>query len=280
MKLRSLKLVCSLILLIVPVSMVVTSCGTATKISYLQDLHDDVTIRLQEAHDILLQPGDKLSIIVHSREHDLAQIYNLVSSNNRLQNNLSSGVSGTSPVNMSNNNFSLYTIDNDGHIEIPNLGVVNTTGLTRLELAESIQEQLLSRDLLNDAVVTVEYANLCYSVVGEVNKPGRQMIDRDRITLLEALAQAGDLTIHGKRENILVLRTEDGIQKPYRVNLTETNSLYSSPAFYLQQNDLIIVEPTKYRANESKLNANTTRTPSFWISIASLLMTIGVFLTK
>ena len=156
-------------------------------------------------------------------------MFNLVNNNRNLQTNPTTG----------SEDYSLYTVDNEGNIDMPILGLIKAQGLTRIELSNLIKYKLLSGNLLRDPVVTVEYANLSFYVAGEVNDPGRKMIDRDRITLLEALSQAGDLTIQGKRDNILVLRTENGVQTPYRVDLTETNSLYSSPAFYLQQNDYI-----------------------------------------
>lgn len=246
------------------------SCATSTKVTYLQDIHPNATMKLQEAKDLRLQPGDKLSVIVHSRDLEVAQMFNLVNNNRNLQTNPTTG----------SEDYSLYTVDNEGNIDMPILGLIKAQGLTRIELSNLIKYKLLSGNLLRDPVVTVEYANLSFYVAGEVNDPGRKMIDRDRITLLEALSQAGDLTIQGKRNNILVLRTENGVQTPYRVDLTETNSLYSSPAFYLQQNDYIYVEPTTVKANESKLNANTTRTPSFWISVASFLMTVAVLFTN
>lgn len=246
-----------------------SSCAPAKMVTYLQDIQPDVTVALQEAKDIKLQPGDKLSIIVHSRDHELVQMFNLVNSTG----GSSSGTSG-------NGNYSLYTVDDASKIDMPVLGLLSVEGLTRIELANLIKYRLLSSNLVRDPVVTVEYANLSYSVMGEVKAPGRQKIDRDRITLLEGLAQAGDLTIQGRRDNILVLRTVEGKQTPYRVDLTQTNSLYASPVYYLQQNDVIYVEPTDVKANESKLNANTSRTPAFWISAASFLMTLILFFAK
>lgn len=245
---------------------ILSSCGSATKVVYLQDIQPNITVALQEAQDIKLRSGDKLNIIVHSRDQELVQMFNLVNNTN--------GGSGA------NGNYSLYTIDNTGKIDMPILGLMTVEGLTRIELANMIKYKLLAGNLVRDPIVTVEYANLGYSVLGEVNNPGRKEIERDRVTLLEALAEAGDLTIQGRRDNILVLRTEEGKQTPYRIDLTQTNSVYSSPVYYLQQNDMIYVEPNDVRANQSTLNANTTRTPSFWISSASFIMTLILFLTN
>lgn len=244
-----------------------SACGSATDVTYLQDLHPNVMIELQKVQEIKLQPGDKLSIVVHSRDNELAQMFNLSSYN-------------TESAKVSSNSSNSYTIDNQGNIDVPNLGLINTIGLTRLELANKIKQELLSQELLKDPVVTVEFTNLSYSIIGEVGSPGRKEFTRDQLTLLEAIAEAGDLTINGRRDNILVLRTDNGIQKPYRVDLTEINSLYASPAYYLKQNDFIYVEPNQMKANQSKQNAGTFRTPTFWMSLASFITSLVMIFTR
>lgn len=163
---------------------------------------------------------------------------------------------------------------------MPILGLISVEGLTRLEVADLIKYRLLAGKLLRDPTVTVEYANMYYYVMGEVGNPGKHEIEHDQITLLEALSEAGDLTIQGRRDNILVLRTVNGEQTPYRVDITQTEKLYGSPAFYLQQNDLIYVEPNTMRVNQSQLNANTLRTPGFWFSATSFVLSLILLLTR
>ncbi len=244
-------------------TLLLSSCGTTnTKIVYLQDIQPDVTIAVQETKNLTLKPGDKLSIVVYSRDNELVQMFNLGGYVNPITN--TSGYERNS----------FYTVNEDGKIDMPIIGLINVGGLTRMEVADLIKFKLLSGKLVRDPTVSVEYANMSYYVMGEVANPGRQIIDKDHITLLEALAQAGDLTIQGCRENILVLRTENGEQTPYRVDITQTQSLYSSPVYYLQQNDLIYVEPNKMRVNQSKLNANTLRTPGFWFSATSFVLSL------
>lgn len=120
--------------------------------------------------------------------------------------------------------------------------------------------------------------NLSVDVMGEVNRPGRYNIDKDHLTILDALSQAGDLTIHGKREKVLVLRTEEGKQRVYGINLCSADHLYSSPVYYLQQNDVVYVEPNDTKARQSTVNGNNIRSTSFWISLASLLTSIGILI--
>ena len=128
--------------------------------------------------------------------------------------------------------------------------------------------------------MTVEFMNLCVSVLGEVNSPGRYGIDRDKTTIIDALSMAGDLTINGNRNNVTVLRQDGDVQRVYAIDLTSGRDIYSSPAYYLQQNDVIYVEPNEMRARQSTVNGNTIRSASFWISITSLVMSIVVLATN
>ena len=119
--------------------------------------------------------------------------------------------------------------------------------------------------------------NLSVAVMGEVARPGRYNIIRDNFTLFDAISSAGDLTIRGRRDGVIVLREEDGVQKKYVVNLCSARGVLSSPVYYLQQNDMVYVEPNDVRARESTVNGNNVRSTSFWISIASLVSTIALY---
>ncbi|MEO3519325.1 polysaccharide export protein, partial [Phocaeicola vulgatus] len=159
-------------------------------------------------------------------------------------------------------------------------GKLHVQDMTREEVAVYIKKELQSHDLIKDPVVTVEFMNLSVNVMGEVNRPGRYNIDKDHLTILDALSQAGDLTIYGKREKVLVLRNENGKQRVYGINLCSADHLYSSPVYYLQQNDVVYVEPNDTKARQSTVNGNNVRSTSFWISLASLLTTISVLIFK
>jgi len=167
-----------------------------------------------------------------------------------------------------------YVVSDDGTIDFPVLGRLEVAGKTRDEIARMIKDLLVAGGLVQDPVVTVEYLNLKVSVLGEVAHPGRVSIDRDEYTILDALSAAGDLTIYGMRENIRVVRAENGMRKTYIVNLCSAQDLFSSPVYYLQQNDMIYVEPNDVRARQSTVNGNNVRSTSFWISIASLLTSV------
>lgn len=253
------------------------SCSAPSRVTYFQDLRPgESEQKVIAATEIKVRPGDKLSIIVNSRDPQLTQLFNLpyvgqqigqgsVTANNTT--NSSQGVSG-------------YTVDEKGMIDFPVLGKIEIAGKNREEIAAFIKGELLAKNLVKDPVVTVEYMNLCISVLGEVTKPGRYSIDRDKVTVLDAISMAGDLTIYGKREKVLVLREEEGVQHVYGINLCSAEHLYTSPVYYLRQNDVVYVEPNNVRARQATVNGNNVRSTSFWISLASLLTTVAVLVFK
>ena len=242
------------------------SCSTPKEISYFQDLQPGVTeLAITDPVEIKASPKDKLSILVNSQDQKLNELFNLQ--------NTSGNTSG--------NRIELgYTIDTQGFINFPILGKVKVGGMTREQIAEYLTGQLKEQELIKDPVVTVEFINLGVSVLGEVNNPGRIKIDRDNMTILDALSEAGDLTIYGKREKVLVLRQENGRQRVYDINLCSAEHIYSSPVYYLQQNDVVYVIPNDTKSRQSTVNGNTVRSTSFWISLASLITSIAVLIAK
>ncbi len=257
---------CGLWLLMAVTAMLV-SCKNTQDIAYMQNMPDNVSVAVQEAREIKLQTGDKMNIMVHSRDEELMKMFNVSSSSVGAGSN-------------TNNIKAYYTVDSNGNIDFPTLGLIAVAGKTRLEVANEIKYRLIAGSLLRDPVVTVEYSDMAFSAIGELKSPGRIKIERDKVTLLEAIAMAGDLTLDGKRENVTVIRTENGVQTPYRVDLTDAQSIYASPAYYIQQNDVIYVEPTQKKANESTAMGNLLNTPTFWITLASFAVTIINLLVK
>ena len=181
---------------------------------------------------------------------------------------------------MTTSQVASYTLDENGEIDFPVLGKLNIKGKTRSEVAAYIKNELISRQLLNDPVVTVAFLDLYFSVMGEVNSPGRFLMDHDKTTLIDALSRAGDLTIFGRRDNVLVLREADGQQLAYRVDLTNLQSIYNSPVYDLKQGDMIYVEPNDKKAREATPTGNAFAQPTLWISLASLITTISVLIFK
>lgn len=258
-------------LLLFALLLMLSSCDMSKRITYFQDIQDQRTtyINEQPTPEIRLRPEDKISIIVNTKVPELTALFNLP---------YTARVLGSQTEQLSSNSqgTSGYIIKADGSIDFPVLGMVQAAGKTRDELAAHIKSELINRNLVTDPVVTVEFVNLKFSVMGEVRSPGSYPITRDHITLLDALSMAGDLTIDGKRDNVMVLRPNaTGKLTAYTVDMLSFNDVQHSPAYYIHQNDYIYVEPNKKRANQSTVNANTVESASFWISVVSLLASLA-----
>lgn len=245
-----------------------TSCSTPKNVTYFPNLEAEMTIQPSQVNNITVKPEDKLSIVVTTQDPALNSLFNLITTQNHVGN-----MTGST---YNNGQVPYYTVDRAGDINFPVIGKIKIAGLTREEVAEKIVSDLVSKDMVKDPVVTVEFANTGVSVLGEVTKPGRYDFNRDKLTLLDAISMAGDLTINGVRESVLVVRKmEDGSQKAYRANLLNMDELSKSPVYYLQQDDIVYVEPNDKRKRETTPNGNTPYTPSFWVSIGSFATTIA-----
>ncbi len=271
-----------IVLPFVALLLVFASCNTSKRITYFQDIQnfrDTSGVVEQPAPEIRLRPDDKISIIVNSKDPELTALFNLPYTTRVL------GAQTENTNVHTNQGTSGYIIKKDGNIDFPVLGLVQAAGKTRDELSAFIKNELITRNLCNDPVVTVEFINLQFSVMGEVRSPGSYKITRDYVTLLDALAMAGDLNINGKRDNVLVLRPDSiGKLTAYTVDMRSFASVQNSPVYYIHQNDYIYVEPNKKKANESTVNANTVQSAAFWISVASFLAsvasTVSVIVTR
>ena len=254
------------------------SCHTPKNVVYFQDMKPGETeIAMNHPVEITVRPDDKISIIVNSRDPQLTALFNLpyVTKSIGTVSSTSGGITSGG-----NQGVSGYTVDNEGCIDFPVLGKLEVAGMTREKIADYIKEELITRNLVKDPIVTIEFMNLCVSVLGEVNSPGRYNLDRDNVTILDVLSMAGDLTINGKRDKVMVLRQEGDTQRVYAVDLTSGQFVYSSPVYYMQQNDVVYVEPNNMKARQSTVNGNNVRSTSFWISVASFLTSLVVLFTN
>lgn len=243
-----------------------TSCGTPKNVAYFQDLNNnpDTVITLQN-RVITVKPTDKIYIGVKSKDPQISQLFNLT------------GGTSSGATNMSQDAY-YYTVDSKGDIDFPVVGKIQVAGLTREEIAEKVKKSLVDASLVKDPTITVGLSNLHYSMMGEVAKPGQYAIEEEKVTILDAISKAGDLTIQGKRNDVMVLRQENGHQKIYKINLCSGRDIFNSPAYYLQQNDVVYVTPNDTKKRSSTLNGNTVQSTGFWISISSLIVTILTFL--
>ena len=240
------------------------SCSTYKKINYIQDAQLDTALTMIANQGILIQPMDMISIVVSSRDPELARIYNLPV--------VTYQAGSESSVSNFNQRLIGYSVDNDGNIQFPELGTIHVAGLNRWQLAELIREKLSS--LVKDAVVTVQFMNFKISVTGEVTSPGVFDISGDKIIIFEAISLARNLTIYGRRDGVYVIREQNGSRTIYQVDL-RTVDMFNSPAYYLQQNDVVYVEPNKVRAGQSTINENNLKSVSLWVSIGSFLSTLA-----
>ena len=236
----------------------------------MQDAINQATEKIDLYHGIVIQPKDILSIVVSCQKPELALVFNLP---------LHSYQAGSTFSSSSYNQRLLgHLVDKDGDIDFPVLGKIRVAGLTREQLAETIKQKIIDGEQIQDPVVNVEFMNFKISVLGEVRTPGLFYLQDDKITILEAIARAGDLTIYGRRDNILVQRyDQNGNINFYHVDLRSID-LVHSPVFYLQQNDIVYVSPNNTVAARSRINEN--RTLGVGISLASLLLNVAILLLR
>lgn len=258
------------------------SCSTPTNVAYFQNAEDIRGMTLQREQPLRLRPKDKINIVVSSSDPMLIGQFNLTAVTNNMRPLGSTTSPQTSIGNVSGSAAQIlaYTVDEQGDIIFPVLGKFSVYGQTRQEVAEHLRTRLIERDLVRDPIVTVEYVNLGVNVLGEVNRPGRIDMQKDYFTIIDAITCAGDLTINGQRENVIVMREVEGEDQTYIINLCDRQSMLESPAYYLQQNDVVYVTPNPKKQREANSTGNTFSQPSFWISLASLLTTLGALIIK
>lgn len=238
------------------------SCGSRKSMVYLQQDSTQINT-LYEQYVPKIQINDILTVVVTAADPKVTAPFNPLST--MTPTNMSQGVDmALRPT---------YTVNEEGNITLPMLGKVQIAGLTRVEAIEKIRAEL--SQYIKDPGVNINFNNFRISVLGEVSRPGSFILPTERVTVLEALGMAGDLTIRGVRENVMLIREVDGQKTIHRLDLTQQNTL-NSPYYYLAQNDVIYVEPNKGQINNSKLGANT----NIIISIAGLLITVISVLTR
>lgn len=239
--------------LIIILCCTLVSCQTSKKTSYMQNVADKSIYKKTITPSIKFQPNDVIAIIVSSRKPEMSEPFNLPSESNRTLG---------------------YLVDTDGNIDFPVIGKIKIAGLTRAQLAEELKQRLIQEDLISEPFITIEILNFQVSVLGEVAAPGTFTVSGDKITIFQVLGMAGDMTIYGRRDNVLVQRQENDQIVYHRIDLRYSNLIYS-PAFYLQQNDVVYVEATNARAAQSRINEN--RSIGLWVSLISLLISVTMF---
>ena len=244
------------------------SCSSSKNVAYIQNSDTVDFSRWEVLYDARVMPKDILMITVNTVNPEASAPFNLVVS--------ASLRSGTGNQGMSSNRaLQTYLVDNDGCIEFPVVGRLKVGGLTKSECEQLIHDKI--RRFLNaeeTPIVTVRMSNYKISVLGEVSRPGMFTVGNEKINIFEALAQAGDLTIYGVRDNVKLIREDENGQKNvYTLNLNDAE-IINSPYYYLQQNDIIYVEPNKVKSRNSGIGQST----SLWLTTTSILISLSSLL--
>lgn len=255
------KIILPLVLMAVVLSFF--SCGSTKNIAYFQNVDTLNLAASKGLYDAKIMPKDQLSISVNTTDPKAAAPFNLA-----VQSSSSSTTAeGSLP----------YLVDNEGYINFPVIGRIRVAGMTKRECEDYIHDRIKPyMSQTENPIVTVRMSSYKISVLGEVAGPGVFTVQTEKISILEALANAGDLTIYGKRENIMLVREDANGQKSvHRINLNDAN-LINSPYYYLQQNDALIVEPNKAKASNSTVGQNTT----LWLSGVSIVTSLASLVTN
>ena len=247
------------LLFIIILFTLIESCTTPKNIVYFQDAGNYKTYNNVNKYEVYIHQDDLLAIMVNSQATEAALPLNLP---------MVSYYVGGDPYGQQR--VLGYLVDKEGNIDFPMLGKIHVEGLTRNRLRELIKEMLIREGLLKDPIITINFLNFKVSVQGEVNNPGSFNITGERLTLLEALSMAGDLTIYGRRDRVAVIREAEGTRSIFYHDLSSID-VFESPYYYLQQNDIVYVEPNKRRVQQSNINQNNS--VGVWLSIVSVLLT-------
>ena len=236
------------------------SCSAPKEVLYLQDIASIKEENIDKNYEVIIHKDDLLAILVNSKDPELALPFNMPVVTYQI------GAQTTAQQRLLG-----YLVDQNGDIDFPILGKIHVEGLPRMQVTELIKQKLMSEDLIKDPIVTVQFLNFKVSVMGEVTRPGTFDISGDRITLLEALSMAGDLTIYGRRDRVAVIREKDGKRRILYHDL-RSSDIFQSPCYYLQQNDIVYVEPNKAKTGQSRINSNNS--VGVWLSAVSVLASI------
>ena len=246
------------------VLLLTVSCRSSKNVLYLQDVDSIETTQFARLEPTI-QPGDLLSITVNSKNPELSAPFNLPM------------VSYTSSIGRGIGVQYLqgHLVATDGTITFPLLGKINAVGLTKQQLIDKISRELEAGNYIKEPIITINYQNFKISVLGEVNHPGSFPVDNERVTLFDAISLAGDMTIYGRRDNVMVIREANGKREIYTHDL-RSKEVFHSPAFYLAQNDVVIVNPNNTKIQMSEINQNNN--VGVWLSLVGSVTSVSTLI--
>lgn len=255
---------------IVVLTMVVLlgSCSSGKDVPYFQNIDEISLAGSKGLYDAKIMPKDMLTITVSTTDPAAAAPFNLAVGNT---------VGASGQLSNGGGNLQGYLVDNDGNINFPVIGHMHVQGMTKSQCQDMIREKLLPyMAATENPIVTVRMSSYRVTVTGEVNRPGVIPVSTEKMSIVEALAQAGDLTVYGKRDNIMLIREDEtGQKKMVRLNMNDAN-LINSPYYYLQQNDIIYVQPNSVKAKNAGIGPSTT----LWFSFIGIVTSISSLLVN
>ena len=255
----------ALLALLLAVICAMTSCHSREKIVYIQGAERVGTFDNQSSYEARIAPDNRLTILVTCSDLDLAVPFNL----QRPQASVEHG-GGSYSTNYQDNENLYYYVDKQGCINFPTFGVIHVEGMTRGELSAYLSNLLVTNGYITDPIVNVAFYGAHYSVIGEVNAPGTFSMVRDRVTIFEAIASAGDLTIFGERDKVRLIRRDGDKEHVVGIDLKDP-SIVGGPYYYMHDGDVLYVEPSGTRA----ANREISNLSNFAISVTSILITVA-----
>ena len=263
------------------IALLAASCSSGrTQLPYFTDLQGTEGTLANVPYSIKIMPDDELVINVSAADPEAVDMYTVPYQHPRVR-DLNDPITSTENTLRSKRNsltYMTYTVNRQGFINFPVLGKIHVAGMTPEALATYLEEKISEKVI--DPMVTVELVNFHVNVMGDVKNPGQQIVNRERYSVLDALAQAGDLTNYGERNNVLLIREEGGQRTYHRLNLNKAETL-ESPYFYLQQNDVIYVEPNSVRQANARVDADRSyklSMTSVIVSAASVIASLAIAL--
>ena len=244
------------------------SCSSGKDVPYFQNIDEISLAGSKGLYDAKIMPKDMLTITVSTTDPAAAAPFNLAVGNT---------VGASGQLSNGGGNLQGYLVDNDGNINFPVIGHMHVQGMTKSQCQDMIREKLLPyMAATENPIVTVRMSSYRVTVTGEVNRPGVIPVSTEKMSIVEALAQAGDLTVYGKRDNIMLIREDEtGQKKMVRLNMNDAN-LINSPYYYLQQNDIIYVQPNSVKSKNAGIGPSTT----LWFSFIGIVTSISSLLVN
>lgn len=254
------------------------SCASQQRYVYLEDMIPNQTYDIIHNKQTTVRQGDRLIINVSSNPPELAIPFNNMFGNvNVSERGEITSIRNSGNSNNPNGSKRSFLVNSDGNIDFPVLGLLHVDGLTIDELSKMIKLEIINGDYIKEPIVTAEFANLRYYTLGAISNKGLQVINDDRITLLEAISLSGDITQGGRADKVFVIRRNGDSNQIFEHDL-QSSSIFASPAFYLQQNDIIYVESRKQMRNENV--DNVARYITLAVSTVTSVITLIVLLNR